>query len=371
MAQATSNQAGVRLACLIGLCLTTACSTNDGAGAGFGVAAGGSTATGPSGGAGNSPVLDNGGAQGLGTNGATGAAGGAGGVSGTMVECTEGEDCECPTVSVALLGKPGQYGDKDATAFMNWLNSSSSGTAKVDNYPDRTTLTPEFLAQYNVIILLGLGDDSDKGPFWKFDATEVAAMQDWVENKAGGLITLSGASGQPSEVDPNNQLMAFSGISYVSGSWITPDNCLNVNASGSAMCSQCCGNAGPIADFNRTDPVVANLANSITWVGMHGGRSITAPDDAHVAATIVTNGTNHNVVVGKVANTGRVLAFSDEWITYTSQWQSANTDTSCTGYLPQDVYQTAQFWFNMIKWVQPAATCFKIVSTPDQPVVLW
>jgi hypothetical protein len=364
MAKATSIQVGVGFALLIGVGLAQACSTNEGGTTFSAVGEGGSTAAALAGGAGNSPSLGTGGVIGLGSA----EFGGATGVSGTMVECTEGEDCTCPTVSVAVLGKPGQYGDKDSTAFMTWLDSSSAGTAKVDSYPERVPLTTELLAQYNVIILLGLGDDSDKGPFWTFDADEVAAMQDWVENKAGGLITLSGASGQPAEVDPNNQLIAFTEMSYVSGSWITPD-CLNVSESNSPMCSQCCGNAGPIADFVRTDAVIADLSNSITWVGMHGGRSISAPEDAHVAATITANGTTNNVIVGKVTGTGRVLVFSDEWITYTSQWQSTSTDPSCTGYLPQDVYQTAQFWYNVIKWVQPGATCFKIVDKQD--VVLW
>jgi uncharacterized membrane protein len=296
--------------------------------------------------------------------------GGSAGTTGVAVACTEGEACDCPKISLALLGKPGQFGDRDSTAFMTWLNSSSAGTAKVDSYTERTTLTADFLAQYNVVILLGLGDDSNNGPFWTYDASELAAVQDWVQTKGGGLITLSGASGQSNEANPNNQLIAFTGISYVPGSWITPTTCLNVDASGQDKCSYCCGQAAPIADFNRTDPVITNLSNSIKWVGMHGGRSINAPADAHVAATIPCNGSTYNVIVGKPVGKGRVLAFTDEWITYTSQWHSSNTDPQCAGYLPQDVYQTAQVWYNMIKWVQPKATCFKIVD-PHQTVVIW
>ncbi len=71
---------------------------------------------------------------------------------------------------------------------------------------------------------------------------------------------------------------------------------------------------------------------------------------------------------------GRVLAYGDEWITYTSKWTGEGnpsaTDANCTDYLPQNTYQTAQFWFNMIKGSAPSATCFKIVDK-DQPVVIW
>lgn len=47
-----------------------------------------------------------------------------------------------------------------------------------------------------------------------------------------------------------------------------------------------------------------------------------------------------------------------------------STNAACHGSLPQDVYQTAQFWYNMIKWVQPSATCFKIVDV-EQRGILW
>lgn len=299
----------------------------------------------------------------------TTATGIAGSASKSSAPCLDGIGCDCPKISLALLGKPGQFGDKDDTALMAWLNSSSAGTAKVDSYPDRTHLTAEFLSHYDVIVLLGLGDDSDQGPFWTYTAEELSAVEDWVERRGGGIIALNGASGQITEVEPSNQLIAFTGIAFEAGSWITPP-CLNTDVNDVAQCSHCCGEAAPIADFSRSDPVVSDLANSVTWVGMHGGRSISAPSDAHVAATISAAGSTHAVIVAKLAGVGRVIAFTDEWITYTSQWRSANADPSCVGHLPQDVYQTAQFWYNMIRWVQPRATCFRLVDS-EQSVVLW
>jgi hypothetical protein len=128
-----------------------------------------------------------------------------------------------------------------------------------------------------------------------------------------------------------------------------------------------------LADWNKSDPSVANLSNSVTWVGFEKGRSIVAPADALVAATVQgNNNVVSNVLVGKIAGTGRVLMYGDEWITYTSQWTGAGVVASncTTGNYPQDKYQTAQFWFNMIKWVQPSATCFKIVND-DNPVTIW
>lgn len=282
------------------------------------------------------------------------------------VPCTDGVGCQCPALNVAVIGKPGKWGANPAgdsdTALQEWLNSSSAGTAKADNFTQRVTLTPDFLAPYSVIILAALADESNAGPFWTFDDSEVAAFADWVQNKGGGVVVLTGYSGNGSEVNAPNQLIAFSGIAYnMDGIYA---DCPDWNYCG------CC-HSNPLANWIRTDPVIANLSNSVTWVGFDNGRSITAPADAHVAATAAGGA---NALVGKVVGKGRVLAYADEWITYTTQWNGQGnpsaSDPTCANHLPQDAYQTAQFWYNMIKWVQPRATCFKIVDG-QQPVTIW
>jgi hypothetical protein len=292
--------------------------------------------------------------------------GGAPGGTTQVVACTDGVDCQCPALAVAVIGKPGKWGANPAgdsdTALQEWLNSSSAGTAKVDNYTNRPTLTPDLLAPYNVIILASLSDDSNTGPFWTFDSSEVAAFQDWVENKGGGVITLIGYSGDGREVNPTNQLIAFSGISYnMDGIYAT---CADWRVCG-------CAHSNTLSDWIKTDPVIANLSNNLTWVGLDNGRSINAPADAHVAATVAGP---KNALVGKLVGKGHVLVYGDEWITYTTQWNGqgnpSENDPNCVGFLPEDVYQTAQFWFNMIKWSQPSATCFKIVDG-QQPVIIW
>lgn len=286
-------------------------------------------------------------------------------VTTSTVTCDGGADCTCPPFNVAVIGKPGKWGanpggDSDR-ALQDWLNTSSVGTAKADNFTNRVTLTPEFLATYHVIIFASLSEDSDRGPFWTFDAAEVAAFRNWIE-QGGGVITLIGYSGDGAEADPVNQLIGFSGITYnKDGIWTM---CVDHR-----VCS--CAHSNTLANWNKTDPVVANLSNSVTWVGLENGRSIYAPPDAHVAAT-ASDG--KNALVGKIVGKGHILVYGDEWITYTSQWNgegnSSANDPNCVGFLPQDTYQTAQFWFNMIKWSQPSATCFKI-ENKQQPVIIW
>ena len=69
-----------------------------------------------------------------------------------------------------------------------------------------------------------------------------------------------------------------------------------------------------------------------------------------------------------------MLVYADEWITYADQWDGQDTqylsNPSCNGFLPPALYQTAQFWYNMIHWTQPDATCFTIVDSTT-PVTIW
>ena len=292
-------------------------------------------------------------------------------VTSRVVGCDGGDGCVCPTLKVALLGTPGVWGDGSQTAFQDWLKSSSAGTAKVDDYLAKPTFTADFLAGYNLIILAGLGDNSNSGPWWTFSASEVAAFQDWIENKGGGVISLSGYSNDANEGAAKNDLLAFSGISY--GQDCISPACSIVDAQNNKMCYRC-GNPYQLTEWNRSDPVIENLSFGVTMIGIDGGRPIHAPADAHVAATTTSASSVSNWLVGKITGNGRELVYADEWITYTDQWTGQSgqylSDTSCQKFLPQDLYKTAQFWYNMIHWAQPASNCFTIINSTT-PIKVW
>ena len=292
-------------------------------------------------------------------------------VTSQVAGCDGGDGCVCPTLNVAVVGKPGVWGDGSQTAFQEWLKSSSAGTAKVADYPVKPPFTADFLAGYNLIILAGLGDNSNTGPWWNFSTSEVAAFQDWIENKGGGVISLSGYSNDTNEGAAKNALLAFSGISY--GQDCISPPCSIMDAQSNKMCYRC-GNPYQLTEWNRSDPVIANLSVGVTVIGIDGGRPIRAPADAHVAATTTSASSVSNWLVGKITGKGRVLVYADEWITYTDQWTGHSgqylSDPSCKGFLPQELYQTAQFWYNMIHWTQPASNCFTIVD-PTTPITIW
>ena len=118
--------------------------------------------------------------------------------------------------------------------------------------------------------MASLADDSNSGPWWTFSADEVAAFRAWVEN-GGGVIALTGYSGDPAETAPLNQLIGFSGIAYrADGVWGTcADN---------QTCN--CTHSNTLSEWNRADPVVAPLSTAVTFVGYQNGRAITAPSDS-------------------------------------------------------------------------------------------
>jgi len=109
---------------------------------------------------------------------------------------------------------------------------------------------------------------------------------------------------------------------------------------------------------------------------MFRGRSITCSgSDCSVFAKHPTSGAVAGVA--KLVGKGRVFAFADEWVTYTSQWGLA-PDTSqtgyddfaknpqCEGHTPNSSYAVPQFWYNVFKWTVPSAACF-IIDQPEDP----
>ena len=155
-------------------------------------AAGGSSAA-SGGGSGIGNATGNGASSGSGLMGLGGLAGRTGGDAGHPETCT---DAGCTCINIASIGHEGVWGpcsSDSTTALQNWLNTQS--TAKVDNFDTaKPTLTADFLAKYNVVLLQWMvenGEQNNNGAAWVFTANEVSALETWVK-ASGGLIVLSG-----------------------------------------------------------------------------------------------------------------------------------------------------------------------------------
>jgi hypothetical protein len=272
--------------------------------------------------------------------------------------CDDAGNCAC--MNIASLGKVAHYGgNSDSTdAFQQYLNTKSN--ARMALLTERTTLTPALLAGYDVVILQAL-EDSEYIGFWSYGADEIAALADWV--RAGNaLIALTGYGGNADEVDADNQLLAFAGISYGKSDTFSscPDN----------FC-YCTDSSIPFAGWSPNTFIGVNMTaprGGVGSVGVFHGRPISCVDTADGPCQVVANDPQAGIVgVAKQVGKGRVFVWTDEWVTYTSQWGAVNTHgADCNGHTAGEIYDVPQFWYNVIRWVLPDASCFHI----SDPIVI-
>jgi hypothetical protein len=281
--------------------------------------------------------------------------------TGRPVVC-DPETGECTCINIGMLGRLPSFGavpGQDNTAALQaWLNAKSSAVVSVHNTD--VELTPELLAEYDVLILQAL-EDQDGGPYWSHTPEEIANLEAWVR-AGGGIIGLTGYGAQSAEVNPTNKLLAFTGFSYNTDD-IFPQCPPDWNG-----CCYCLGNSNPVKGWNTAHPI----SSHITCVGAFHGRSINAPPEAEIVAQ------EGSLIYGATLqlDLGRIFMFADEWVTYTSQWtgegltddcRNYDTNHSCYNIHPQNTYQVPQFWYNAIRWTSGDRECFVI----DEPSIVY
>jgi len=309
------------------------------------------------------------GQNGLQGSGATGSGAMGSGATGAVINPggggTSGGGTNPECVRIGILGRPPSYGamqggTDNTDALQSWLNAHVKAGTTVDVVAKEVELTADLLGRYDVLVLQAL-EEREGGPYWSFSASELSAFEAWVR-AGGGVIALTGYGGQSQEVNPTNQLLAFTGMSFATDDVFgtCPDNCC-----------YCAGSSIPVHGWHPDHPIAAN----ITAVGAFHGRSV----NPGAGAVVASEGT---AVYGatQTFDAGRVFLFFDEWVTYSSQWTQATgaggftPDASCSdpnnvcnGRTPSAGYQVPQFWYNALKWASGNDTCFDF--TADVPVV--
>ena len=301
---------------------------------------------------------------------------------------------KCTCLHLALLGTlTSAADDPDTTAFTDWLGSKSEGSAVATIVPTKpAAVDAAFLANYDILIVANVNG-------WTFSADEKAAVQKWVE-AGGGVITLTGFTSSATEAAATSQLISFAGLSYTGTSeagYAAPKSGEQTPVyykGGTVDLKRCMAWHGgavtkaalpfittPIHFTPQTDDQLAKLTANVDYVGAFIGWPITAPADATVIAKDPVSG--GNIAVAKeISAKGRIFAFGDEWVTFTSLWEKQGSPDNATPdmYNPcwvppsgsaeaffhsvQTLYQTKQFWFNAINYVAPPNGCFTIVD-PD------
>ena len=123
-----------------------------------------------------------------------------------------GENCTC--LRLALVGTLESLANaKDTQPFIDWLNGNSGGTAKVSMVKDKPQVDATFLGMYDILVVANVNG-------WTFSADEKAAVEKWVRESGGGIVTLTGFTSSATESAATSQLVSFAGMGYSGTAWV-------------------------------------------------------------------------------------------------------------------------------------------------------
>jgi hypothetical protein len=298
----------------------------------------------------------------------------------------------CTCLRLALIGTLDSSANaKDTKPFIDWLNGNSDGSATVTMITAKPTIDANFLGMYDILVVANVNG-------WSFSTEEKAAVEKWVKEMGGGIVTLTGFNSMASEPAATSQLVAFAGMGYEGAGmtdWTAPaaGNTTPIYYKGGAVDLRNCLNLWSNATDKEAAQTTAikftpqtgpleKLTASLDYVGAYIGWPVKAPAGSTVLATDPM--TKKNIAVAlEVEGKGRILSFGDEWIVFTNQWQPVGMFTDmrmdasnmcwqpAVGTTPgfyqsvRSLYQTKQFWYNAINWVAPPSECNFTIEDPD------
>jgi hypothetical protein len=297
-------------------------------------------------------------------------------------QCDTNGVCTC--LRLALIGTLDSAADnKDTQPFIDWLNGNSDGTATVTMVATKPTLDAAFLAGYDILLVANVNG-------WAFSADEKTAVEKWVRESGGGIISLTGFVSTASEPADTSQLISFAGLGYTSVRSSENGQPKPVYyQDGTVDLKECLAWTGG-SDAIITTPIqftpqtgsLEKLTQSLSYVGAFIGFGVTAPAGATVVATDPMSGQNM-AVAHEVDGKGRIFAFGDEWVIFKSQWEPTGNPNNMqmdqynkcwqpavgaeAGFFQsvKTLYQTKQFWYDAINWVAPPNECNFTVTDPD------
>jgi hypothetical protein len=205
--------------------------------------------------------------------------------------------CDC--LRIGVLGDRGQ---NPSSSFQAWLEAR--GTSVVRFGLDDSALTRPMLDAFDVVVVDKLLRD--------YTPAEANILREYVED-GGGLMVMSGYTGQgPDRTRPNTLLSAF-GLSYATGL-----------------------HDGPAEDW---EPHAISMG--VLSVTFDGGYLIEAEESEGNTVIVEIDGGAAGLVQERGA--GRVFVFGDEWIQFDSEWST----------MPM----IERLWSNTFSWLGPRDRC--------------
>ena len=199
---------------------------------------------------------------------------------------------------IAILGTAGVFGSSD---FVAWLTGNGVNVVRIHTTLT-ASITPFLLAQYEVLLLDRLTH--------AYSAGEAALLTEWVE-AGGGLISLTGYTGGPSDLINPGSLLAPLGVEYIN----------------------------PLLNQDVVDFVPHVTTSSLARVTFSGGfRVARTPLVGTATATYIASLATGPVGIAVERGEGRAFVWGDEWVTFDSEWRNG-----------PDI---RRFWINVLGWVE-------------------
>jgi hypothetical protein len=226
------------------------------------------------------------------------------------------KDGVCDCLNIATIGDIGPWSN-GGNVFKTWLSMRSpTGAVALGDQ----VLTDELLKPFQVIVVLHVGNQKvEQGgrtalPEHNFSADEAAALERWVRRGGGLMTTIGYELDQTGEIRNANRLLVPLGVAYSTTKKVE----------------------GFVPQW-QMHPVTDGVKRVFTE---HGAQ----PDGAQ--GTTLAHDEGGGVALQVIqADTGRVVVWGDEWITYDSEWADT-TDK-----------QVDRFWLNILKWLSPPKVC--------------
>ncbi|HEX6767181.1 MAG TPA: hypothetical protein VF103_16905 [Polyangiaceae bacterium] len=245
--------------------------------------------------------------------------------NGVVDDVDAGGDGVCDCLNIGTIGTIGPWSD-GGNIFAAWLDARTPlGAVALGDQ----MLTPELLAPLQVIVVLHVATEAAVNgermspAHHVFSDDEVAAFGDWVR-RGGGVMTTIGYNGdEAAEVVNVNRLLADVGMGYSTR------------------------NLG-LTNYVREwmpHPVTEGVRNIFTDNGVEpegSGETVAMGQGNRIALQVMET------------ESGRVVVWGDEWITYDSEWADIEDQ------------QVELFWLNILKWLSPPRTC-QVPIPPDIP----
>lgn len=207
-----------------------------------------------------------------------------------------GKDGLCDCIHIGFFGEIASDAGQDTASFDAWL-IERSGQVPIKRLAADETLTAEWLASLQVLIIGGMQERAAAGG--AFTAEEIAAFDDWVRNRGGGVMTLSGYTATSDDAQPTNELLANTGLGYDLGT---------VQEQGVI------GEAAPPVWLNDIAAPDHPTVDQVTEIGVYYGYPVEGD------GTVILQGEGYDLAMAKQVGNGRVFVFADEWITQDATW---------------------------------------------------